>query len=144
MRTKAFDNHGGFPLRAVINLLSSSLRTVAPHSTINWPLVALIRLHSHPTACCFWFFLLSVLRTIFLCAFCAICLVAALAASQWNNLCLPSCCVLRLSVFDVAPANLPVLDPLWPGAGDCVSVMCWFGIGEEDDNERKWEALMTI
>jgi len=49
-----------------------------------------------------------------------------------------------ISVFDVAPANRPVLDPLSPGGGGCVSMMCWCGIGEEDDNERKWEALRTI
>jgi hypothetical protein len=49
----------------------------------------------------------------------------------------------RISVFDVAPPNLPVFDPLSPGAGGCVSIMCWCGIGEEDDNERKWEALRT-
>jgi len=46
--------------------------------------------------------------------------------------------------IDVAPANRPVFDPLSPGGGGCVSMMCWCGIGEEDDNERKWEALRTI
>jgi hypothetical protein len=45
--------------------------------------------------------------------------------------------VRRISVFDVAPTNLPVFDPLSPGGGDCVSITCWCGIGEEDDNERK-------
>jgi len=49
-----------------------------------------------------------------------------------------------MSVFDVAPANLSVFDPLSPGGGGSVSVMCWCGIGEKDDNERKWEALRTI
>ena len=50
----------------------------------------------------------------------------------------------RISVFDVAPANGPVFDPLLPGEGGCVSMMCWRGIGEDDDNERKWQALRTI
>jgi len=50
----------------------------------------------------------------------------------------------RIPVFDVAPANLPGFDPLSPGPGGCVSIMCWCGIGEEDDNERKWEALRTL
>jgi len=49
-----------------------------------------------------------------------------------------------ISVFDEAPANRPVIDPLPPGGGGCVSMMCWCGIGVEDDNERKWEALRTI
>jgi len=50
----------------------------------------------------------------------------------------------RILVFDVAPANLPVIDLLSPGVGGCVSILFWCGIGEEDDNERKWEALRTI
>jgi len=49
-----------------------------------------------------------------------------------------------MSVFVVAHANRPVFYPLSPGGGGCVSMMCWGGIGEEDDNERKWEALRTI
>jgi hypothetical protein len=48
------------------------------------------------------------------------------------------------SVFNVAPANLPVFDPLSPAAGSSVSTLCWNGRGEEDDNEKKWEALRTI
>jgi hypothetical protein len=50
----------------------------------------------------------------------------------------------RLSLFDVVPANLPVFNPLSPGGDGCVSMMCWCGIVEEDNNERKWEALRTI
>jgi hypothetical protein len=49
-----------------------------------------------------------------------------------------------MSVIEVAPANLLVFDPLSPGEGGCISIMCGCGIGEEDDNERKWEALKTI
>jgi hypothetical protein len=67
-----------------------------------------------------------------------------LAGSRWTDLCLSSCCVPRIWVLDVAPANQPVFDRLWPGTGGCVSMMCWWAIGEEDGNERKWEALRTI
>ena len=70
--------------------------------------------------------------------------MAALAASRSTNLCLGSCCVPRISVFDEAHANLPVFDLLSPGGGGCISMMCWCGIEEKDDNERKWEALRII
>ena len=50
----------------------------------------------------------------------------------------------RISVFDVAPTNGPVFDPLSPGGGGCVSMMGWCGIGEEDDNEKNWEILRII
>jgi len=143
VRTNALVDHGGVPLRAAMNLLCRSLRTPAVGYTVNWLPFASIRIYSHRTTCCFLFLLLPVLRTIYKCASWVICLVATLAASQWTNLCLGSCCVPRISVFDVAPANLPVFDLLSPGGGGCVSIMCWCGIGEEDDNERKWEALST-
>ena len=142
--TNAFVDHGGFLLWTAINSLCNSLQTPAVRYTVNWPPIAWIWIYSHPTACCFLFFLLPVLRTIFKCASWVICLVAALAASQWTNLCLRSWCVPRISVLDVAPANLPVFDLVSPGGGGCVSKMCWCGIGEEDDHERKWEALRTI
>jgi len=141
VRTNAVVDHGGFPVRAAMNSLHSSLRTPAVGYKVNWPPFASIRIYSHPTACCFLFLLLPVLRTIFKCTSWVICLVATLAASPWTNLCLRSCCVPRISVFDVVPANLPVFDPLPPAGGGCVSKMCWCGIGEEDDNERKWETL---
>jgi len=127
VRTNAFVDHGGFPLRAAINSLCSSLRTPPVRYTVNWPPIASIWIHSHPTACCFVFFLLPVLWTIYKCASWVICLVAALAVLRWTNLCLRSCCVPRISVLDVAPTNLPVFDPLSPGGGVCVSVMCWCG-----------------
>jgi len=73
-----------------------------------------------------------------------ICIVAALAASRLTKLCLHSCCVPRIAVFDVASAIWPEFNPLSPGRGGWVSIMCWCGIGEEDCNERKWEALRTI
>jgi len=144
VRTKTFVDHGGFPLRAAINLLRSFPWTPAVLYPVNWPLIASIWIHSHPTACCFSFFLLPVSRMIFYFASWVICLVAALAASRWTNLCLRSCCVPGISVCVVAPANRPVFNPLSPGGGACVCMMCWWGIGEEDDNERKWEVLRTI
>jgi len=144
VQINAFLDHGGFQLRAAIILLHSSLRTPAVSHTVNWPPIAWTWIHSHPTVCCFLFFLLPVLWTISKCASWVICLVAVLAASRWTNLCLRSSCVVRISVLDVAPANLPVFDPFSPGRGGCASLMCWCGIREEDDNERKWEALRTI
>ena len=139
VRTNVFVHHGGFPLWAAINLLCSSLRTLTVRYSVHWPLVPLIWIHSHPTACCYLFSLLPVLQTIFKWTSWVICLVAAVAASWWTNLCLRYCCVPRISVLDVTPANRPVFDPLSHGGGGCVSMMCWCGIGEEDDNERKWE-----
>jgi len=68
LRKNAFVDHGGFPLQAAINLLRSSLRTPAVRYTVNWPPFASIWIYSHPTACCFLFFLLPVLRMIFKCA----------------------------------------------------------------------------
>jgi len=144
VRINAFVDNGGFPLQAVINSLRSSLRTPAVRYTVGWPPFASILIYSHPTACCFQFLLIPVLWTIFKWASWVICLVAALAALQWTNLCLRSCWMPRMSVFDVAPTNWPVFYPPSPGGGGCVSMMCWCGIREEDDNERKWEALRTI
>jgi len=144
VRTNAFVDHGGFPLGAAINSLRSSLRTPAIHYTVDWPPFALIMVYSHPTACQFLFFLLPVLQMICECASWVLCLVAALAASRWTNLCLRSWCVPRMSGNVVPPANRPVFDLLSPGGGGCVSMMCLWRIGEEDYNERKWEALRTI
>jgi len=144
VRTNAFVDRAGSLVRAAKNSSHSSLRTPTVCYTVNWPPSASIWIYLHPTACCFWFLLLPVLQTIFKWASWVICLVAALAALQWTHLCLRSCCVPIMSRFDVAPANRPVFNLLSPGGGGCVSMMCWCGIGEEDDNERKWEALRTI
>jgi len=144
VQRNAIVNHGGFPLRAAMKLFRSSLWTPAVRCMVNWPLFAPIWIYSHPTACCFLFLLLPALRTIFKCASWVICRVAAFEAVWWTNLCPPSCCVRRISGFDVVPANLLVFDALSHGGGGCVFKMCWCGIGEEDDNERKCEALRTI
>jgi len=47
-------------------------------------------------------------------------------------------------VLDVSPANRFDFDPFAAGSGDCVSRICLCAIGEEDDNEMKWEVLRTI
>jgi len=47
-------------------------------------------------------------------------------------------------VFEVSPASRLDFDPLAACWGDCVSMMCWCEIEEEDDNEKKWEVLRTI
>jgi len=138
VQTNGFFDHGGFALRAAMISLRSSLWTPAIRYMVNWPPIASIWIDSHPPVCCFLILLLPVLWTIFKCASWVICLVAASAASRWTNLCLRSCCVPRMCVCVVAPGNLPVFDPLSPGGGGCVSKMCWCGIREEDDNERKW------
>jgi hypothetical protein len=72
------------------------------------------------------------------------CLVAASVASRWTTWCLRSCCVPISDIFDEASANWPDLDPLGPSRGGCVSIICWCGIGEEDDNEKRREALRII
>ena len=144
VRTNAFDYHGGFPLWAAINWSHSSLQTPPVCCTINCRPFTMIWIHSHPTACCFSLLLLPVLGMIFECASWVISLVAALAASGWPTWCLLSCCVPIIAVLDVAPANRLDWDLLPPGWGGCVSMICWDGIGEQDDNEKIWEALSTI
>jgi len=47
-------------------------------------------------------------------------------------------------VFDVVPAKRLEFDPLSNGWGCCVSMISWCGIGEEDDNEKKWDVLRTL
>jgi len=70
--------------------------------------------------------------------------VGASAASRETCLCLHCCCEPISDVFDVSPANWLDFDSLaagWDGYG---SMICWCGIGEEDDNEKKWEVLRTL
>jgi len=144
VRTNALVDHGCFPLRAAINWSRSSRRTPAICYMVNWRLLTAVWRYSHPTACCFLFVLLPVLRTIFKCASSVMCLVPASAASRWTNWCLRSCCVPISDIFNEASANWLDFDLLGPGWGGCVSMICWCGIGEEDDNEKMWEALRII
>jgi hypothetical protein len=135
---------GGFQLQTTTNWVCSSLRIPALRDVVNSPPLNLIGIYSHPTECIFLFVLFPVLWMISKDTFWITCLVAALAVSRRTNSCLHSCRVARIAVVDVEPANLPVFDPLSPGGGGCVTMSCWCGIGEEDDNEGKWEALRTI
>jgi len=73
-----------------------------------------------------------------------ICLVAALVGSKQTDSCLRSRWVPMTAINNVGTANRLDLDPLSPGCGCCVSNICWCAIGEEDDNEKKWEVLRTI
>jgi len=134
----------GLPLWAAIHLLSSSLRTPAVCYTVHCQLFTMIRIYSQPTAYCIIFFLLSVLLTIVKCVSLVILFVAAWAALWWTDWCLSSCCVQMGDVFDKAPSNRLDLDPLSPDWGGCVSMICGCGIGEEDDNKKKWEVLRNI
>ena len=134
VRTITFNNHGGFLLLAAIHWSCSAPRTPTVHYMINWQPFTMIWIHSHPCVCGFLFLLLPDLRTMFECASWVICLVAILAQSLWTYWCLHSCCVPTIAVLDVAPANRLDFDPLPPGWGNCISMSCWCGIGEEDDN----------
>jgi len=140
----AFDHDAGFPLFAAINSLCSPPRTPAVCHTVDCPSSNSISIYTHPTACCCSFLLLPVLLTIFKCTLLVICLVAALVALQWTNLYLHFCCVPKIDVIDVAPSTLQLYDPVSPGVGCCVWMTCWCGLGEDDDNVRKWEALSTL
>jgi len=144
VRTNVYVDCAGFPLLALIQILHCSLQAPTVHCTINWLPFPSKWIYSHPTQCCFLFFLLLVWQTIFKCASWVICLGTALAASWWTNLCLRSWCVRRIAIFHVAPDNQLVFDPLSPAGGGCLSMMCWCGIREEDDKKRTWEALKTI
>jgi hypothetical protein len=144
MRTNALVDRAGFPLRAAIHWSLSSQRTPATWYPVNWRPFIAVWVYSHPTACRFLFVLLPVLWTNFKCGSWVIFLVAALAASRWIDKCLHSCCVPISDVFDEEPANRLDSHPLRPGSGGCLFMICWCGIGEEDDNEKMWEVQRII
>jgi len=73
----------------------------------------------------------------FECAFWVTILAAASAALWWTNWCLHSCCVPMSDIFDIVPTNQLDFDPLSPGWTGSVSMICWCGILEEDDIEKK-------
>jgi len=144
MRMDALVDHGGFPLRTEMNWSQSSLHTPSVYYMVCWPSFGLIWAYSHPIACCFSFLLLPVLRTISECASWDIFLEAALSALRWTNWCLPSRCVPESAVLGVMPIDPPGSVPFSPCWGVCVAMICWCRIGEEDDNEKKWEVLRNI
>jgi len=70
-------------------------------------------------------------------------LVDALEASWWTNWCLHLYCVSMSDIFDVALANRLDLNPLTPGWGDSLSMLCRCRLGEIHDNEKNWKVLST-
>ena len=144
VQANALVDHGGFPLRAGINWSHSCQWTPAVHYTFSWGPFTTIWIHPHLLACCFLFLVLLVLRTIFKCASRVIFSVTALAASQWTNWWLHSCCVPMTDGLDEAAFDRLDSDPLLPGGGVCLSQIWWCGIGEEDDNEKMWEVLRNM
>jgi len=142
--THTLISHGGFPLRATIDLSRSSLRTPPLRVTVNWWPFITICIYLHLNACCFLFLLLPVSQTICNCASWVLFLVAALAVSRWTIWC-PHCCFVPMSnVFDIVPANRLDFAPLPHDCGGCVAMVWRCGTGEADDNEKKWEVLRTI
>jgi len=144
VRTYACVAQWGFPLLAARMWSRNSLRAPAVCQTINWWLCPTTCIYIHLTACCCWFLLLPVLRRIFNFGSWVIYLVASSAASWWTIRCLHSCCVPMSEIIHESPTNRHDFDPLAAGCGGCVSLTSWCGIGEEDDNEEKWEVLRTI
>jgi hypothetical protein len=143
VRTNTFVYDGCSQLQAKMNLLRSSLWILALWYLPNWLPFSLIWIHSHLSAYCFSFLLLPVLRMIFEFASWVRYLVAAIVMLRWTHWNLGSCCVPIIAVLDVAPTNWLDLDPLPPGCGGCVSMICWCRIKEEADNEKNSEALRT-
>ena len=80
----------------------------------------------------------------FKCATSVMCSVAVLAASQWTNWCLRCCGAPASVTSDAAPINPLGSDPRSPCCGVFVDMICCCGIGEEDDNEKKWEVLRNM
>jgi hypothetical protein len=143
-QTNALVDHWGYELWAAIHWSNSFWRTPAVCDTVKWWLFTKVWIYSHLTACCYSFVLHPVLLKIFKCAFWVIFLVTALGVFWWTNWCLHSCCVPKSVIFDNAPANCLDVDPLWPCWADCVSMIHWCGVGEKDDDEKKWEVLRII
>ena len=139
MQQNALVDNGGFPLRAALNCSLSSLCILTVPSVVSWWPVTPIWSISQPIASCFLSLLLPVVWTMFKCASQGIFSVAVLAASWWTDWCLGYCCMPASDALDEVSVDLLDSDPLSPAWGVCVAMMCWSGIGEEDDNEKKWE-----
>ena len=119
MWTNALVDHGGFPLRAVMNWSLSSLATPAGHCTVSWRSSTSIWIDSHLIAFCFLSLLLPVICTMFKCASCFVFSVATIAASRWTHWCLRYCSVsLGGALFEE-----PVIQLYWAsfGPGWCIS-----------------------
>ena len=74
----------------------------------------------------------------------AIVSAATLTVSRWTDWHLHCCCVQPSDTLHEAPVDLLDSDLLSPGWGASVAKICWSGIGEEDDNEKKWDVLRNI
>jgi len=138
--TNALVDHGGFPLLVEIDWSRSPHRKPATWYAVHWQPMTPVWIYSHETAYFILFVLLPVLWTIFKCASWVIFSVAALAASRKTTWCLRSCWLPIRDIFYEAPDS----HPLRPGLGGCVSMICWCGIGEEDDINKKCHVLRII
>jgi len=103
---------GSFLLQAAINWSCSSRRTLAECYIVNYRLLRMELICSHPTACWVLLLVLPVFRTNFKCLYGVILMVATLAASWWTCWRLRCCCLPIIDVLDEAPANRLDLDPL--------------------------------
>ena len=137
-------DHRGFPFWAAINWSRSALRTPVVHYVVSWRQHTSVWSNSHLIAYCISFSLLLVSCTIFKYGSLVICLVAALAASQWTNGCLRCCCPSANGKLDEAWVIRLDWDPLPTGWGVCGALTCCCGKGEEDDKEKKWGVLKNI
>ena len=120
VQTTILVDNGGFTFLAATNWLGSFLCSPAVRCTINWRLFLTRCIYLHPTACCCFFLLLPVGRTIFKWASWVIFLVAASAALQWTSWCLRCCSVRMGDLYAVSPANRLDIDPhaaRWGGLG---------------------------
>jgi len=70
--------------------------------------------------------------------------VTTSAALRLTNRCLHSFRVPKGDVLGEIPVDPSSSVPLSPCLGDCVSIICQCGLGEEDDNETLWEVLRNI
>jgi len=144
VRTNAYIHHGGLPLDTSINWSCSSQRSPALYYIISWRPSTSIPIYWHPIMCWFVFLLLSVLRTIFNCAFRVIFSVAAFAASQWTKWCLRCHCVSAGDVLENVPIVLLDSDPLVSCCAFSWSMICLGRCEEKDDNKKKWEVLRKM
>ena len=141
LRTDTTVDHGRFPLRAEMNWSRSSLRITAVYYLVSWPSFTVIWIYWHPTVCCVLLLLFPVLQKIIKSASSVIFLVAAFAALRWTHWYLCSSCVPECDVLVITPDDPPGSVPFSPGGGVCVAINCWCRIGEDDDNEKKWEVV---
>jgi hypothetical protein len=131
VRINAFVDHGDFPWLLAIHWSHNFQRTMAVWYTVPWPPFTTICICQHWMECSFLLSLHTLLRTVFKCGFWVIYLVAISAVLRWTTWCLHSCCVPMSDLFKLAPPNGLDFTPLSTGRGGCVSMICWYGIGEE-------------